>query len=85
MLQKGKIKETREGWHLLTVETEANGDSWTTNELCPSLVGSLGLSCRYKRFCHALAGLVGPIQIMFFYLTGLRPFHSERPERVGPC
>jgi hypothetical protein len=26
MLQKGKIRETREEWHFLTVETEANGD-----------------------------------------------------------
>jgi hypothetical protein len=36
------IRETREGWPLLTVETEANGDSKSTNEKGPSLVGSLG-------------------------------------------
>jgi hypothetical protein len=41
--------ETREGWPLLTVETEVNGDSTRTNERGPSLVGSLGLSCWYKR------------------------------------
>jgi hypothetical protein len=32
----------------------------------PSLVGCLGLSCRYKRFCSALAALVGPVQKNFF-------------------
>ncbi len=34
------------GWPLLTVETEMNGDSKSTNERGPSLIGSLGLSCR---------------------------------------
>ncbi len=40
-------RETREGLPLLTVETEINGDSKSTNERGPSLVGSLGLSCGY--------------------------------------
>ncbi len=36
-------RETREGWPLLTVETEVNGDSKSTDERGPSLVGgSLG-------------------------------------------
>ncbi len=38
----GTIRETREGWPLLTVETEVNGDSKSTNEKGPFLVGSLG-------------------------------------------
>ncbi len=40
------IRKTREGWPRLTVDTVANGDSKSTNERVPSLVGSLGLSCR---------------------------------------
>ena len=36
-------RETREGWPLLTVETQVNGDSKRTNERGPSLVGSLAL------------------------------------------
>jgi hypothetical protein len=32
-------RETREGWPLLTVETELNGDSKSTKERGPSLVG----------------------------------------------
>jgi hypothetical protein len=44
----------REGWPLLTVETEVNGDAESTNERGPSLVGSLSLSCRYKRFLFCL-------------------------------
>ncbi len=34
---------------MLTVETEVNGESKSTYERGPSLVGSLGLSCWYKR------------------------------------
>ncbi len=32
-------RETREGWPLLAVETGENGDSKSTNERVPSLVG----------------------------------------------
>jgi hypothetical protein len=42
--------ETREGWLLQTVETKANGDSRSTYERGPSLVGSLGFTRRHKRF-----------------------------------
>jgi hypothetical protein len=37
-------------WPLLTVETEAFGDLWSTNEGGSSLVGSLGFSCECKSF-----------------------------------
>jgi len=54
------IRETRDGWPLLTVETEVNGDSKSKNERGPFLFGSLGLSCRGKRDnCSALAALIG--------------------------
>ncbi len=46
--------ETRESWPLLAVETEVNGDSKSTDERGPSLVGSSGLSCQYKRFFFSL-------------------------------
>jgi hypothetical protein len=42
-------RETREGWPLLTVETDVNGDSKSTNERGSrgsSLVGSLSSSVR---------------------------------------
>ncbi len=48
---------------MLTVETEVNGDSKSTNERGPSLAGSLRMSCRYKRFLFCL---VGSVQNMFF-------------------
>jgi hypothetical protein len=35
---------------MLTVETEGNGDSKSMNDRGPSLIGSLGLSCRYNIF-----------------------------------
>jgi hypothetical protein len=47
---------------MLTVETDMNVDSKRTNERGSLLVGSLVVSCPYKRFCPALAALVGPIQ-----------------------
>ncbi len=36
-------RETREGWPLLNVETEVNGDSKRANKRVPLLVGSLKL------------------------------------------
>jgi hypothetical protein len=46
--------DAREVWPLLTMETEANGDSWSTYERGPFLVVLLGLSCWYKRFLFCL-------------------------------
>ncbi len=51
------LRETREGWPLLTVETEVNGDSKSTNERGSSLVGSWGLS-RQKRDFFVLLWLL---------------------------
>jgi hypothetical protein len=45
VFSNGVSRETREGWPLLTVETDVNGDSKNTNERNPFLVGSLSLSC----------------------------------------
>ncbi len=66
-------RETREGWPLLTVEIELNGDSKSTNERSHSLLGSLGLSCRYKRFLFCLGCSSRPI---FFssYTISIRLF-----------
>jgi hypothetical protein len=61
-------RETREGQPLLIVETEANGDSKSTNERDDSLVGLLGLSCWYKRFCSALVTLFRPVKNILFSL-----------------
>jgi hypothetical protein len=53
-----RLRETREGWPMQTVE--ANGDSRSTNERGLSLVGLLGLSRRL------LAAPVRPVQNIFF-------------------
>jgi hypothetical protein len=47
-------KETRDGWAMPTVKTEANGDSRSTYERGPYLVGSLGSLCRNKRCLYFL-------------------------------
>ncbi len=49
-------ERTKEGCPGVTAETEAIGDSRSTYERGPSLVGSLGSSCRYKRFLSYLGG-----------------------------
>ncbi len=73
-------RETGEGWPLLTVETEVNGDSKSTNERGPSLVGSLGLSCQYKRFlfclgcyCRPSTKYLFPYRTLFQFLCPHRP------------
>jgi hypothetical protein len=51
-------RETREGWLLLTCETEICGDSKSTNERVPSLVGPLSCSrAGTGEFFPALAAL----------------------------
>ncbi len=62
-------RETREGWPLLSVETEAHGESRSTHERGPSLVGSLGSLCRTRDFWPALDAQIGPVQNIFFFLT----------------
>ncbi len=66
------VRETREGWPLLTVEIEVNGDSKSTKERGPALVGAVGLSCRYKRcsLCLGQAAVLGRLSLsMCLYLT----------------
>jgi hypothetical protein len=61
-----KHRVNREGWPLLTVKMEVNGDSKSTNERGPSLVGSLGSSCRTRDFYPVLAAVVSPVQNILF-------------------
>jgi hypothetical protein len=60
------IRESREGWLLLSAETEVNGDSKSTNERGPFLVVYLGLSVRYKRFLFRLGCSSQPSTKNFF-------------------
>ncbi len=70
MLAKGVVwRETRGGWLLMTIETEANVDSWSTFQSGPSLVGSFSLSADTIDFCPALAALVSPVQNIIFLTT----------------
>ncbi len=74
-------RETREGRPLLTVETEVNGDSRSTNQMKEALplVDSLGSKCRYKRFCPALVAIVGPAQNIFPHRTLFQFLCHHRP------
>ncbi len=60
------VRESREGWPLLNFETEVNGDSKSKNETGHSLVGSLGLSCQFKRFLFSLGCSSWPSTNIFF-------------------
>ncbi len=57
-------KETKEGWLLLTAETEANGDSKRKNERGLPWFWACGGGIRI--FCPAFGTLVGPVQNIFF-------------------
>jgi hypothetical protein len=58
--RKGRSRETREVWPLLTVETEVGTQRVQMKEVLRWLVR---WACRYKRFLFCpLAALVGPVQ-----------------------
>ncbi len=69
-----------EGRPLLTVETEPNGDSKSTYQGGPSLVGSLGSSRRYKRFLSCTGCYIRPDN-RFCVLTVQYVFHFICPHR----
>ncbi len=71
-LHFGWTRNTRQGWPLLTVETEANGDSGSTYERGPSLVGSMGSSA-----------LVGPEQIIFVSPYTISIHLTPSPSKLG--
>jgi hypothetical protein len=56
-----KVK-TREGWPLLTVETEANGDSKSTNEWVHPLFVGWAVHASTRDFCPGMDALVDPVQ-----------------------
>jgi hypothetical protein len=69
---------------LLTVETEANGDSKSTNERGPSLVVRWDFHVGARDFCPALAALVGPVlKIFFFSLYTISIHLSPSPSKLG--
>jgi hypothetical protein len=76
------------GWPLLTVETEENGDSKSTNERDRSLVGSLGSLCRYKRFYPALAALIATVKhicsLIVHYFNSFDPIAQQAGQAVVP-
>jgi hypothetical protein len=77
-----------EGWPLLTVETQMNGDSKSTNKRCPSLVASLGLPCRYKRFLFFLGCSSRHTTIYIFSSPNIMSIIlSPSPSKLGrnPC
>jgi hypothetical protein len=81
------IRETREGWPLLAVETEVNGNSKRTNERSPFLVGSLGLRCWQEIF--VLPWLLSSAQYKIFFSSKYTfPISlSSSPNKLGrqPC
>jgi hypothetical protein len=78
-------RETREGWPLLTVETdetETIGDSWSTYDRGPSLCGS---SCRYNGILSCLGCTSQPRtkyyfshRTLFHFLSPLTPTNLGR-------
>ncbi len=63
----GWSRDAREGWPLLTVETEAKGALWKANEGGPSLAGFVGLVVPLQEI-FILPWLLwsAPVQNIFF-------------------
>jgi hypothetical protein len=59
-------RKTREGSPMVNVENGANGASRSTYERGPSLVGSFGKSCRFKRVWSCLWLLSSTQKKIFF-------------------
>ncbi len=59
-------RAAREGWPLLTLETEPNGDSKSTNERSPPWLVRWACRARTRDLCTALTALVGPVQNILF-------------------
>jgi|688.fasta_scaffold460044_2 hypothetical protein len=80
------IRETREGWPLLTVKTEANGDSKSTNERGPSSVTVIGFLMPVQAIFVLLAAVVGPVRNIFFlsvhYLNSFLPIAQHAGQAV---
>jgi hypothetical protein len=62
----GRSKETKEGWPLLTVETEVDRDSNSTNERVLPWLVRWARRASTKDFCLALAALVSQLQNIIF-------------------
>jgi hypothetical protein len=78
---------------LVEIETETTGNLWSTNEGCPSLVGSLGSSCRYKRFLSFLGCSVSQVPVLWirdilvrirYNLKGLASTCEASPDLLRP-
>jgi hypothetical protein len=81
------IRATREGWPLLTIEAEVNGDSGSTYERDPSLIGFWACSAGTGDLCPALAALVGPGSKYFFPYNTLSILLSPLSSKLDrqPC
>ncbi len=73
----------REGWPLLIVETEVNGESKSTMKgVLPWLV-RWAYRAGIRNFCSALPFLVGPVQNIFFLTVHSTIPLSPSPSNLG--
>ncbi len=76
--------ESREVWPLLTVETDVNGESKSTNERDPSLV-RWACHAGTRDFCTAFAAQVGPVQNIFFLTVHFFSSFFPMAQQAGHC
>jgi hypothetical protein len=58
-------RETRDGWHLLTVETQVNGTQRVQLKRVLPWLAHWACRAGTRDLCSALAALVGPVQNIF--------------------
>jgi hypothetical protein len=80
---RGPTTEAREGWFLLSVETEMNGRSKSTNEKGLSWLFRWTRRTGTRDFYPALAALVSPAQTSFFLTVYYFNFVSPSPSNLG--
>jgi hypothetical protein len=87
---KGSTREAREGWPLLTVETEANGDLWSTYERAYPWLVRWARRAGTIDFCPALAALVSTVYVKYcfshrtlFHFTVLVPIAQQPGHWAG--
>ncbi len=79
-------RDYREGWPLLTVETEANGGSKSTNKRGPSLIGSVGLYMPVQEtFFHLGCSSRPSAKDFFFTLHYFNSFVSIAQQQPVQC
>ncbi len=81
--RRSSSESLERGRPLLTVETEANGDSRSTSKKGPCLISPLGSSSRYNRFLSCLGWSIFSLTISLHLSQSQQAGHAVLPLRLS--